>query len=236
MASSAKMFKAAREGASSRPLSPVRRIESEKTRSSRETTSVFARSQSRDHRSARAWRSDQRQSHGRREASAKRWSCRSHPKLAVGLHLVVVDGRPVLPPSEIPAPRGRTCLPPGPFGSASSTSFQPAARRELAREIRAQLERFRDTGLALARGRPSSPCISIPSCSAPRRALAISDSRDPAAVRGAARHPRARFERARDEARLELDLSETPEIRRTKASGAGVAFSDRVYGLLATGG
>ena len=38
------------------------------------------------------------------EASAEAIAlARAHPTLAVGLHLVVVDGRPVLPPSEIPS-------------------------------------------------------------------------------------------------------------------------------------
>src|SRR5262249_62345056 len=44
---------------------------------------------------------------------------------------------------------------------------------------------------------------------------------DSAAVRGAAPDARARFERPRDQARLELDLSEASEIRRTKAAGGG---------------
>lgn len=72
------------------------------------------------------------------------------PKLAVGLHLVVVDGQPVLPPAEIPALVGkdgrfRNCLACGGF----AYFFIPSARRQLAAEIRAQFQSFRDTGLAL---------------------------------------------------------------------------------------
>jgi chitin disaccharide deacetylase len=72
------------------------------------------------------------------------------PKLGVGLHLVLVDGAPALPPEQIPALVGRD-------GRFSTNVFTqgvrlfclPAARRQLAAEIRAQLEAFRATGLTL---------------------------------------------------------------------------------------
>lgn len=72
------------------------------------------------------------------------------PKLGVGLHLVLVDGLPVLPPEQIPELVGRD-------GKFSTDIFsigvrifcRPAARRQVAAEIRAQLEAFRRTGLAL---------------------------------------------------------------------------------------
>lgn len=72
------------------------------------------------------------------------------PSLAVGLHLVVVDGVAVLPPAEIPAlvdkeGRFRNCLACAGF----VYFFHPAARRQLAREIRAQFLAFKATGLAL---------------------------------------------------------------------------------------
>lgn len=72
------------------------------------------------------------------------------PKLAVGLHLVVVDGRPVSPASEIPALLGRdgrfsTCLACAGF----RYFFLPSARRQLETEIRAQYQAFQDTGLKL---------------------------------------------------------------------------------------
>jgi hopanoid biosynthesis associated protein HpnK len=72
------------------------------------------------------------------------------PSLGVGLHLVVVDGKAVLPPAEIPAlvdeeGRFRNCLACAGF----VYFFHPAARRQLAREIRAQFMAFKATGLAL---------------------------------------------------------------------------------------
>lgn len=76
---------------------------------------------------------------------------RAHPRLAVGLHLVVASGKAVLPPEEIPHlvdPSGRFRSSPTRAGLAYQ--FRPAARAQLRREIRAQLERFRETGLPLA--------------------------------------------------------------------------------------
>lgn len=72
------------------------------------------------------------------------------PKLGVGLHLVLVDGVPVLPPEQIPDLVGRD-------GRFSRNVFAqgvrifclPSARRQLAAEIRAQLAAFRATGLTL---------------------------------------------------------------------------------------
>src|SRR6516164_6656788 len=67
---------------------------------------------------------------------------RALPRLRVGLHLVVVRGRPVLPPEQIPdlvdkAGRLKTNL----AGAAFNIFFKPAARRQLEGEIRAQFER-----------------------------------------------------------------------------------------------
>jgi len=75
---------------------------------------------------------------------------RALPRLRVGLHLVVVRGRPVLPPEQIPdlvdkAGRLKTNL----AGAAFNIFFKPAARRQLEGEIRAQFERFRASGLTL---------------------------------------------------------------------------------------
>jgi len=75
---------------------------------------------------------------------------RALPTLRVGLHLVLVEGRPVLPPAAVPALVG----PDGRFSirlvrAGFSFFFGPDARRQLEREIRAQLEAFARTGLEL---------------------------------------------------------------------------------------
>jgi hopanoid biosynthesis associated protein HpnK len=72
------------------------------------------------------------------------------PSLRVGLHLVLADGRPTLPPADIPALVGLG----GRFGDAMVRDgfrffFLPSVRADLAREIRAQFEAFAATGLPL---------------------------------------------------------------------------------------
>lgn len=72
------------------------------------------------------------------------------PELGVGLHLVLVDGRPALPPEEIPDLVGSDGRFPTDVTVAGINIFcRPRARAQLEHEIRAQLELFRKTGLAL---------------------------------------------------------------------------------------
>ncbi|TXL74303.1 ChbG/HpnK family deacetylase [Vineibacter terrae] len=72
------------------------------------------------------------------------------PSLRVGLHLVLVEGRPVLPPASIPDLVDAT----GHFRTdmaraGAAMFFRPTVRRQLAAEIAAQFEAFRATGLPL---------------------------------------------------------------------------------------
>jgi hopanoid biosynthesis associated protein HpnK len=72
------------------------------------------------------------------------------PNLRVGLHLVLVEGRPVLPPesvSRLVDANGSFRCDMAAMGALFATSA--AARRQLAAEIVAQFEAFRATGLAL---------------------------------------------------------------------------------------
>lgn len=75
----------------------------------------------------------------------------AHPGLAVGLHLVTVMGRAVLPPAEIPTLVDAA----GNFAANSLVAglkyyFSPRARLELRRELQAQFETFAATGLRLS--------------------------------------------------------------------------------------
>lgn len=75
---------------------------------------------------------------------------RANPGLRVGLHVVVVEGRPVLPARELPDlvdERGE--LPTDLVAAGFRFFFSRRARRQLAAEIRAQFEAFRRTGLVL---------------------------------------------------------------------------------------
>jgi hopanoid biosynthesis associated protein HpnK len=73
-----------------------------------------------------------------------------HPGLGVGLHLVVICGKSVLPSAEIPDLVDAK----GEFDTNLVRAgfryfFLPKVRRQLAQEIRAQFEAFRDSGLEL---------------------------------------------------------------------------------------
>ncbi len=75
---------------------------------------------------------------------------RTLPSLRVGLHIVLVDGRPLLPPDRLPALVG----PDGWFlrdlvRAGVRCFFLPGARRQIEAEIRAQFAAFAATGLAL---------------------------------------------------------------------------------------
>ena len=76
---------------------------------------------------------------------------RSHPQLRVGLHLVLVCGRSVLSPAEIPhLVNGARIFSSQPVPVGLRYQFSSQARRELCLEIHAQLEKFRYTGLPLS--------------------------------------------------------------------------------------
>ena len=72
------------------------------------------------------------------------------PSLRVGLHVVLVEGRPVLRPDEVPdlvdaSGEFRTDL----IASGFRFFFRRDVRRQLEVEIRAQFEAFQKTGLRL---------------------------------------------------------------------------------------
>lgn len=72
------------------------------------------------------------------------------PKLAVGLHVVLVEGRPALPPEQVPDLVDKK----GWFredmvGSAVDMFFRPHVRRQLLAEVTRQFELFAETGLKL---------------------------------------------------------------------------------------
>jgi hopanoid biosynthesis associated protein HpnK len=78
-------------------------------------------------------------------------AARERPGLAVGLHLVVVCGRAVLPRAAVPRlvdVEGRFSE--SPVLAGLRYTFDRAARQQLERELRAQFERFRDLGLPLS--------------------------------------------------------------------------------------
>jgi hopanoid biosynthesis associated protein HpnK len=74
---------------------------------------------------------------------------RSHPTLHVGLHLTLVEGRPVSPPEQVPDLVDSS----GEFSTRLARAgfrffFLPRIRRQLEAEIRAQFDAFARTGLS----------------------------------------------------------------------------------------
>jgi hopanoid biosynthesis associated protein HpnK len=72
------------------------------------------------------------------------------PGLGVGLHLVLVEGRPLQDPAEVPdlvdrAGRFRTDM----AALGAAIFFRPRVRRQMKAEVRAQFEAFARTGLPL---------------------------------------------------------------------------------------
>lgn len=76
---------------------------------------------------------------------------KENPGLAVGIHLVTVVGRSVLPHSDIPSlvdHNGNFSN--NPIAAGLKYFFSPRARRELRKELAAQFEKFHSTGLQLS--------------------------------------------------------------------------------------
>jgi hopanoid biosynthesis associated protein HpnK len=75
---------------------------------------------------------------------------RANPRLSVGLHIVLLQGRSALPHEKIPRlvdTNGN--FPKDPFLAGMKYFLSKVARRELREEVRAQIERFLSTGLRL---------------------------------------------------------------------------------------
>jgi hopanoid biosynthesis associated protein HpnK len=163
---------------------------------------------------------------------------RDHPRLSIGLHLMLVQGRAAAPAADIPLLAG----PDGLFGNLPVVAgmryfFTPGVRAQLRREIVAQLDKFRATGLPLShvdghltihmhpvvldilldvRARYGIRAVRLP-----REPLAP-------ALRYDGRHlPRKLFEALAFES---LSRWALPRLRR-----AGVHHPDRMFGLHQTG-
>ena len=76
---------------------------------------------------------------------------KENPRLAVGIHLVAVMGKSVLPKSEIPTlvDEARN-FSNNPVAAGLKYFFSPQSRREIRREVAAQFARFHETGLQLS--------------------------------------------------------------------------------------
>jgi len=76
---------------------------------------------------------------------------RRTPGLQVGLHLTLVQGRPVLPADEVPGlVDERGCFPDNPVAAGMRYFFDARLRVQLRREIEAQIVRVKDAGIPLS--------------------------------------------------------------------------------------
>lgn len=86
---------------------------------------------------------------GERAAADAVERARRNPGLRVGLHVVVCEGRPVLPAAALPRLTDNRGELPSPLAAILRLFVQPGLGREVEAELRAQFEAFRATGLAL---------------------------------------------------------------------------------------
>jgi len=165
----------------------------------------------------------------------------SHPTLAVGLHLVLAQGRATAPPAEL----GTLVDTDGRFGDVPALNgLRYAAawtgargRRQLRREITAQLEAFHATGLPLAHvdGHCNMhlhpmilPILVEVAADHGIRAMRVTD--DP--LGPALRWDRRNALRKCIEAAVFRTLA---AFARPRLAAAGIAFADRVIGIHQTG-
>jgi hopanoid biosynthesis associated protein HpnK len=153
------------------------------------------------------------------------------PSLAVGLHLVLVNGRPTLPPAQV----SRLVDAEGLFredmaAAGARMFFDPVARRQLAAEVAAQFEAFAATGLTLDHVNSHKhfhfhPTIAglilrIGACHGLRAARVPLERDAPLrAIEPHARQPRV------------APLNVMASILRARCRRAGVMTPDQVFGL-----
>ncbi len=162
----------------------------------------------------------------------------AHPRLAVGLHLVIVHDKAVLPQSQIPHLVDSTgCFRASSLKAGLLYQFNSEARRELVWEIRAQLEKFRQTGLELShvdghRHLHIHPVVL-------RILVELAFEFNIKAIR--LPFEELEFTLGLDRSNLLTKLIWSWIFARLRAYGegllksAGISFTERVYGLLATG-
>jgi hopanoid biosynthesis associated protein HpnK len=160
------------------------------------------------------------------------------PNLAVGLHLVLVQGAPALPENEAaPLLDGEGVFLDSPAQAGVRYFFSPAARRALAAEIRAQFEAFRRTGLPLDHVDGHTHLHIHPTIFS----LLIEIGRDYglSAMRIPYENPfaSARASGGGRLARLAVSSAFAPwaHAMRTRLDRAGIAYNDSLFGFHDTG-
>ena len=157
------------------------------------------------------------------------------PRLAVGLHLALVDARPVLPASAVPDLVDKS----GRFRAnmalaGAAMAFLPHVRRQMRAEARAQFEAFRGTGLKLDHVTAHKHFHLHPAIL--EAIIELAKEFGAPAVR-VALEPRAIVARI-DGARsgfMASALAPLARFQRARLRRAGVAAPDQVFGLAWSG-
>jgi len=160
---------------------------------------------------------------------------RNLPRLRVGLHVVLVEGRPTLPVSAVPdlvdaSGHFRTDM----ARAAANMFFRPKVRRQLEAEIEAQFDAFRATGLNLDHANTHKhfhlhPTIASAILRVGRR-YGLRAMRVPL-------EPRPALRRADPVAKLPSALATAPwaMLARARLRAAGIRVPDQVFGLAWSG-
>lgn len=159
----------------------------------------------------------------------------STPSLRVGLHLVLVDGKPLLPAGEVPDLVDAS----GNFRNdmaraGAAMFFLPHVRRQLAAEIAAQFAAFRATGLALDHVNAHKHFHLHPTIASLIVKHAAANGVKGARVPLEPQHVLARIEPRKTSAVTAITQPFARALRRRFAR-AGIAAPDSVFGLAWSG-
>lgn len=160
---------------------------------------------------------------------------RTMPSLRVGLHLVLVDGKPVLPPSAVPdlvdgAGNFRSDM----ARAGTAMFFLPKVRAQLAQEIEAQFAAFTATGLMLDHVNAHKHFHLHPTVAALMVRIGKSHGVKGARVPLEPQSVLGRIERHRPPATVALTAPFARRLRRL-FTREGIAAPDQVFGLAWSG-
>jgi len=163
---------------------------------------------------------------------------RANPTLAVGLHVVLVDGATVLPADQLDRIVDHTGrLPNSPASLGFRYAMSSAARSQARAEMTAQFDRFAQTGLPLSHVDGHQhlhlhPAIFPPLCKLAKqhRAKGVRIVRDDWRFA-------LRYEKKQAILKTVWATAFTPlaRVARKQALGSGLTFTNRAYGLMQSG-
>jgi hopanoid biosynthesis associated protein HpnK len=160
---------------------------------------------------------------------------KAYPRLRVGLHIVLVEGRPTLPPGAVPdlvdaSGHFRTDM----AAAAANMFLRPKVRRQLEAEIAAQFDAFAATGLTLDHANTHKHFHLHPTIAA--TILRVGKRHGLRAMR-VPLEPNDVLRKADPKAKLPSAFRTAPwaMLARGRLRAAGMRVPDRVFGLAWSG-